>query len=130
MERGDHIVEGSQCRDVVWRRNRSWMLQRGRSPDYGERQGERGVHRGSHKENISPKPLTWKESREDFHEFFQLLGLKNWSFGGLWFGWFKALRALQCSCREGRQVTWGQRVQTVEYPRRTGKDSSTFLVCI
>ena len=50
----------------------------------GER--ERGVHRGSHKENTSPKPLTGKTRGADFLKFLQPVELKECSFRGPWCG--------------------------------------------
>ena len=40
----------------------------------GER--KRGAHRGTHKQNISPKPFAWKMRGAEFHEFLQPAELK------------------------------------------------------
>ena len=39
--------------------------------------GERRAHRGSHKENTSPKPLGGKTREADFHEYLQPVALKD-----------------------------------------------------
>ena len=45
--------------------------------------GER-EHRGSHKENTSPKPLAKKVKGADLPEFLQPVELKDCSFRSLW----------------------------------------------
>lgn len=41
---------------------------------------DRGPHRGTHQENISPKPLAWKIRVTELCEFLQPVRLKAWSF--------------------------------------------------
>ena len=72
-EREAHTVEGRRCGDVVCWRNEFQVLWSG---------VERGVHRGSHKENTSSKALTGKMRGADFGEVFQPVGLKDCSFRG------------------------------------------------
>ena len=36
--------------------------------------GERGAHRGTHKENIPSKQLAWKTRGTEFHEFLATSG--------------------------------------------------------
>ena len=43
---------------------------------------ERGTHRGTHKENISPYPLAWKTRGTELREFLPPVVLKVWSFKG------------------------------------------------
>jgi len=43
---------------------------------------KRGAHRGTHKENISPKPLVWKTRGAGFYVFLPSEGLRAWSFKG------------------------------------------------
>lgn len=77
-ERRAHIMKGRRYGDRICGRNLLWVLQRGGRPGHKEgREGEkergspggvgrrhteldsqRGTHKGSHKENMSPKPLT------------------------------------------------------------------------
>lgn len=45
------------------------MLQREGSPGYGDRR-EKVAHRESHKESISPRPLSGKIRGFDFHEYY------------------------------------------------------------
>ena len=44
---------------------------------------ESGVHRDMHEENTSPMPLAGKMRRAEFHDFFQLVRLKDWSLNSL-----------------------------------------------
>lgn len=41
---------------------------------------KRGAHKGTYKENVSPKLLAWKLRRAEFHEFCKPVGLKSWHF--------------------------------------------------
>lgn len=87
----------------------------------------REVHRGLHKKNISPKPLTGKTREAEFSEFLQPVGLKDWSSRGLQHGQCEALRSSQCSCGEGGQTTWEQTVQFEDTLGHTGRDPFPFL---
>lgn len=42
---------------------------RGEEAAVTEKAKERGAHRGTHKENISPKPLAWKMTGAELCEF-------------------------------------------------------------
>ena len=104
------------------------MLWRGGSPERErEKEKERGAHRGLHKENISPKPLTGKTRGADFCEVLQPAVLKDWSFRDPQCDLCEVLRALQCSYREVRQVTWGQTAQSEDPGGHTGRAGSPFL---
>ena len=72
-------MEGKRCGEVVWGRNRLWVLKRIGSlvMEIDEREGEREVHKAWHKENTSPKPLTMKMRGVDLHEFLKPMGLKD-----------------------------------------------------
>ena len=61
-----------RCRDVISGRKGLWLLWRGRTPDHGqrrkretERDRQREVHRGLHRENTFPKSLFRKTRRAD-----------------------------------------------------------------
>lgn len=45
---------------------------------------ESRAHRDMHKMNTAPKPLYGKTKGDDFHEFLQAEGFKDWSFKGPW----------------------------------------------
>lgn len=56
---------------MVWRRKRSWVLQREGNPGCGKRQEkERAVHRGLHKENTSLSHRPGKREGLIFCEFY------------------------------------------------------------
>ena len=49
-------------------RRESWsQREREREREEKEKERERGEHRGSHKENTFPEPLTWKTRGAGFH---------------------------------------------------------------
>lgn len=54
----------------------------GRGPWLRKQARQSGAHRDMHKGNTSSKPLAGETRGADFHEFSQLVGLKNWSFRG------------------------------------------------
>ena len=45
-------------------------------------EGDRGAHRGTHKEDVSPKLLAWKMTGTEF-EFLKPVGLKHGVLGCL-----------------------------------------------
>ena len=61
-------MEGRGCRDIL---GKKWIMSavEGRELWSQREARERRVHRGLHKENSSPKPLTGKTKEIDFHEF-------------------------------------------------------------
>lgn len=80
----------------------SWKMQRhdlgekritdtteGRKPRSWREEREKMVHRGLHKRNISPKPLT---GVDDYHKFLQTAEPKVWSFRSFYHCWVEAGR--------------------------------------
>ena len=114
-------MEDRRCREV-WGRKGSWMMWRVGNPGHRESSAQK-ITKGKH----FPKAIDWENRGADFHEFLQSGSLKDWSFRGLLHVRYRALRALQCSCRESRQVTWGQKAQSEDHLRHSGRDGSPFL---
>lgn len=68
----------------------------------GERDREK--HRASHKEKLSPKPLTERTKGADYHYVIQCADVKDWSFRGPCCGWCRPWRTLQCSGGKERRA--------------------------
>ena len=102
---------------MVWGRKGPWLLWRG---SQGRRSRERA--RGGHREGYPqgehfPKAICWEKERADFYEFLQPAELQAQSLKGQWaFGWPRAIRALPCSRREGRQTPGAGRKPAWEQP--------------
>lgn len=73
-------MEGRRCGDIVWGRKESLVLQRGGSPDYGERRERQRETQNSAEGTLPPKSLTGKMRGVDYHEFLQPPEFKDWSF--------------------------------------------------
>lgn len=98
-------MEGRRYRGVVWGEKQIMDAAEGRDP-WSHRKGrEREIERERNtqvilQENTSSKPLPQKARGTDF--LFLQVRLKDWSFRGLWHGWYRALWALHYFCEEGR----------------------------
>lgn len=69
-------MEGRRCGDIVWGRKESLVLQRGGSPDYGERRERQRETQNSAEGTLPPKSLTGKMRGATYHEFLQTVSLK------------------------------------------------------
>ena len=65
-------MEGRRCRDLVSRKMDCRCYRR-----EGDLVTERGAHRGSYKENNSPKANDWKNERGIFLSFYNQQGSKT-----------------------------------------------------
>lgn len=89
----------------------------------GERQrGPHGITQGKH---FSKDIDGEKREGPIFVSFLQPAGLKILEVCGM--AALKVLSILQSSCREGRQVTRGQRAQSEDCLIHTGREASPFL---
>ena len=70
--------------------------------------GEWSAQEYTQGEHFPQRHLDDKVRGDEYCDFLQRAGLKDWSFRVPWHGQCGALRELHCSCREVRQVTWMQ----------------------
>lgn len=68
---------------------------------------EGAAHRGTHKEDISPKTLARKRRGAEFQELLLPEGLEPGVLKVSGNGWDRARRALPSSWQEGKQTTQG-----------------------
>ena len=62
-----------------WGPGKKWIMDavEGKQLCFQSKVRERGMHRGTQKESLSPKPLAWKTTGADFCEFLQPARLKT-----------------------------------------------------
>ena len=78
-EKNGHIVEGRNCRELIWGKKELWVLQRGGSTDHGEREQESSVQ-GNAQEKLFPKTIDWERKKGWLLQVFASSGAKSLKF--------------------------------------------------